>query len=111
MIERFSDHAANERTFLSWVRTAIAIVGFGLLVAKINPGTQDSKVLSASALLIFGTVLIIAATLRFLMIRKLIRDNNHQSNTPVLLDIALAIMFCMMMATILVFGIHISGGF
>ena len=33
MIERYSDHAANERTFLAWVRTAIAIMAFGFLTA------------------------------------------------------------------------------
>jgi putative membrane protein len=36
MIERFSDHAANERTFLAWVRTAIAIMAFGFLVEKFD---------------------------------------------------------------------------
>jgi putative membrane protein len=34
MIERYSDHAANGRTFLAWVRTAIAIMAFGFLVQK-----------------------------------------------------------------------------
>jgi putative membrane protein len=29
MIDHFSDHAANERTFLAWVRTAIAVMAFG----------------------------------------------------------------------------------
>jgi putative membrane protein len=33
MIERYSDHAANERTFLAWVRTSIAIMAFGFLEA------------------------------------------------------------------------------
>jgi putative membrane protein len=36
MIERYSDHAANERTFLAWVRTAIAVMAFGFLVAKFD---------------------------------------------------------------------------
>lgn len=36
MIRNFSDHAANERTFLAWVRTAIAVMAFGFLVAKFN---------------------------------------------------------------------------
>ena len=36
MIKNFSDHAANERTFLAWVRTAIAVMAFGFLVAKFN---------------------------------------------------------------------------
>ena len=34
MIRNYTDHAANERTFLAWVRTAVAIVGFGLAVAR-----------------------------------------------------------------------------
>ena len=29
-----SDHFANERTFLAWIRTAIAIMAFGFVVAK-----------------------------------------------------------------------------
>jgi putative membrane protein len=29
MIPRFTDHAANERTYLAWVRTAIAVMAFG----------------------------------------------------------------------------------
>jgi putative membrane protein len=36
MIERYGDHAANERTFLAWVRTAIAIMAFGFLVQKFD---------------------------------------------------------------------------
>lgn len=36
MIRNFSDHAANERTFLAWIRTAIAVMAFGFLVAKFN---------------------------------------------------------------------------
>jgi len=36
MIQNYSDHAANERTFLAWVRTAIAVMAFGFLVARFN---------------------------------------------------------------------------
>ena len=36
MIERYTDHAANERTFLAWVRTSIAIIAFGFLVEKFD---------------------------------------------------------------------------
>jgi putative membrane protein len=36
MIEHYSDHAANERTFLAWVRTAIAVMAFGFLVEKFD---------------------------------------------------------------------------
>lgn len=29
-----SDHLANERTFLAWIRTGVAIMGFGFVVVK-----------------------------------------------------------------------------
>jgi putative membrane protein len=35
-IRNFRDHAANERTFLAWVRTALAVVAFGFLVARFD---------------------------------------------------------------------------
>ncbi len=28
------DHLANERTFLAWIRTAIALMGFGFVIVK-----------------------------------------------------------------------------
>lgn len=31
-----SDHLANERTFLAWVRTSIAVLGLGFVVAKFS---------------------------------------------------------------------------
>jgi putative membrane protein len=31
-----SDHLANERTFLAWIRTAIGIMGFGFVVVKFS---------------------------------------------------------------------------
>jgi len=36
MIAGYSDHAANERTFLAWVRTGIAVIAFGLVIEKFN---------------------------------------------------------------------------
>jgi putative membrane protein len=31
-----SDHLANERTFLAWVRTSISVLGLGFVVAKFS---------------------------------------------------------------------------
>lgn len=31
-----SDHLANERTFLAWIRTSIGIMGFGFVVVKFS---------------------------------------------------------------------------
>jgi len=36
MIKNFSDHSANERTFLAWVRTSVAVMAFGFIVEKFD---------------------------------------------------------------------------
>ncbi len=32
--DRQREHQANERTFLAWLRTAIALIGFGFAIAR-----------------------------------------------------------------------------
>jgi putative membrane protein len=34
MVGSPTDHLANERTFLAWIRTALTIIGLGFVVAK-----------------------------------------------------------------------------
>jgi putative membrane protein len=34
--DRTRDHLANERTFLSWTRTALALLGFGFVLARMG---------------------------------------------------------------------------
>jgi len=33
---RIADHLANERTFLAWIRTSLAIIGLGFVMAKFS---------------------------------------------------------------------------
>ncbi len=33
-IDRQREHQANERTFLAWLRTSIALIGFGFVIAR-----------------------------------------------------------------------------
>ena len=35
-IDRQREHQANERTFLAWLRTSIALIGFGFALARFN---------------------------------------------------------------------------
>ncbi len=34
--ENVRDHLANERTFLAWVRTSIALMGFGVVITRLR---------------------------------------------------------------------------
>jgi putative membrane protein len=36
MIRSYTDHAANERTFLAWLCTGIAVIAFGFLIEKFD---------------------------------------------------------------------------
>src|SRR5260370_36541080 len=36
MIANYTNHAANERTFLAWLRTGLAVAAFGFFLAKLN---------------------------------------------------------------------------
>ena len=33
---RVRDHLANERTYLAWMRTAIALIGFGIVIVRLR---------------------------------------------------------------------------
>ena len=95
MIERYSDHAANERTFLAWVRTAIAIMAFGFLVQKFDlflriasrsldarPSSAGSQIVGNIAgllLIVLGGVVMAVATIRF---RKTTRDIDAKEARP-----------------------------
>jgi putative membrane protein len=96
VIRSYSDHAANERTFLAWVRTGIAVVAFGFVVEKFNlfvvymaradianVGHREMERLSGPlgryeglTLILVGLALIVAAAIRFIRVRRLIEDQD-----------------------------------
>ncbi|MCG9891219.1 MAG: DUF202 domain-containing protein [Thermosynechococcaceae cyanobacterium MS004] len=45
---RQRDHQANERTFLAWLRTAIALIGFGFAIARFGLFTREIQSALAS---------------------------------------------------------------
>jgi putative membrane protein len=67
MILNFSDHAANERTFLAWVRTALAIGGFGIAIPKLDLLPGDFSLIGGFALVVVGSTILILATYRFVV--------------------------------------------
>ncbi|WOI56687.1 DUF202 domain-containing protein [Palleronia sp. LCG004] len=68
MIVNFQTHAANERTFLAWVRTAVAIVGFGLAAARL--GERSVPHWSTYLLFAAGGAVVVIAWLRMRHVRR-----------------------------------------
>lgn len=71
-------HLANERTYLAWIRTAIAIIGIGSLSSSLHflIGDTDRMISNILALLIgsgaaiLGVVIIVFATFSFVRHKK-----------------------------------------
>jgi uncharacterized membrane protein YidH (DUF202 family) len=113
-----SDHMANERTFLAWVRTSIAIMAFGFVVEKFalfikgleysfeKPHTSSVTSQSLGSSTIFGMVLVatgaLIGLLAFVRYKKVEREIFEETYRPwVMLDVLVALL-------ILVIGIFLT---
>jgi putative membrane protein len=116
MIKRYSDHAANERTFLAWVRTAIAIMAFGFLIERFDLfvrvaapqlaqrqlGTHGEGFANWAGLIfiVIGILTIAVAWLRFSRTAKDIDRQDEVASPGERFDLALAIMIGLLGASL-----------
>lgn len=72
------DHLANERTYLAWMRTAISLTAFGILIAKLRyllaPSTQGTGYswLLGITFAAIGLMTVAIATLHYFSVMKAI---------------------------------------
>jgi len=107
MIKRYSDHAANERTFLAWVRTAIAVMAFGFVIERfdlflqvmapqtqrqLSPHSQFFANVAGLAFIAIGVAIIALAGFRFARTSKEIESDDEAPSTGARFDIALAVL-------------------
>ena len=123
MIPRFTDYAANERTYLAWVRTAISIMAFGFLVERFDlflaylghsagvavaQATHRIHGAQIAGLLLIGLAILIMmfATARFLHHRKRIACEESVDYGSALGDNLLAILMILFAVFLVVYMIH-----
>ncbi len=106
MIERYADHSANERTFLAWVRTVIAIEGFGIAAARIGDGASEGW--TEPALLGAGALVIGLAFLRMRRIRARIDAAETVEDEAIPADALLLSLTLALFGLIAVFALHVS---
>ena len=121
MIGNYSDHAANERTFLAWVRTGIAVIAFGFVIEKFNlflltlaaaglgSEVHRSQLLAGVSqhvgrydglVLIFGGVgVIVLATTRFVRTTRLLDDAQMHAATNVRTELILSACLVVVVAS------------
>ena|SRR5579871_6944643 len=111
MIRNLGDHSANERTFLAWVRTSVAIMAFGFLLEKFDlflaiaaqslsvpmhlPDRRFGYIVGL-ILIILGTIMIAIATVRF---RRTAKAIDSAATVPLLgerIDVALACLLILL---------------
>jgi putative membrane protein len=112
MIKNFSDHAANERTFLAWVRTAIAVMAFGFIVEKFDlfleiaapslvgrtllPPGQRLGNIAGLALIGMGTLMVAISAVRFIVTERRIDSEAVHRGAGSRFDIVLALLLVML---------------
>ncbi|MGB9338629.1 MAG: DUF202 domain-containing protein, partial [Polyangiales bacterium] len=63
------DHLANERTFLAWIRTALGLVGLGVLLERLGAGNGQTIAMAAGVgFIAFGGLTLIYAVSRYLRV-------------------------------------------
>ncbi|SDJ16771.1 YidH family protein [Salimicrobium halophilum] len=81
-------HLANERTYLAWIRTAIALVGIGFLATTLHINAapdagaveQNLVMIVSLSALGLGVLTIIGATLNYYAMRKNINESRFRSS-------------------------------
>ncbi len=106
MIVNFETHASNERTFLSWVRTAVAIVGFGLAAARL--GNQPSPIWSEVVMLGAGAIVVLLAWARMQHVRKRIDAADRLPDDSGPAEAFLLLLVAALFVLLGSFAIHVS---
>ncbi len=122
MIKRYSDHAANERTFLAWVRTAIALMAFGFVIERFDlflryaaPLAAQQKIaphggafanVTGLAFIVLGIAIIVIAGWRFARTAKVIDSDNEVTRPGERFDLALSGMLGLLGAALVLYLSH-----
>jgi putative membrane protein len=125
MIRGYSDHAANERTFLAWVRTGVAVVAFGFVIEKFNlflttvAGAVEDTTHRARlerlfgplghfeglAFMVVGLVLVVLAAIRFVRAARLLDDQEMHPASDVHTELLLSGALVLLIAS---YGVYLT---
>lgn len=94
MIPRYNDLAANERTYLAWMRTSLALIAFGFLLEKFDllvrhfaAGMTEGKLPQIPThgreagiiLAALGLLIMLVSTVRFLITTRRLKSEQEES--------------------------------
>ena len=99
---RASEHLDNERTFLAWVRTNIALITLGFVVARLSPAlgaagaTNASRFLARTTpvgivLVVFGALVTVLAAWRYGQVNRQIEAGVVKADSALVWIVTLVI--------------------
>ena len=120
---RASDHLANERTFLAWVRTGAAIVVFGFAIGRFSIAMRQLTALQGHAVrsmgisvvmgsftIVAGVVLVVAGLVRYRKTRAQLNAGTFEPAGFVLdLITILTVVFGLVLAGYLIYTEKVLG--
>ena len=96
------DHLANERTYLAWIRTAVALLGFGVLVvrSRVPSGIMAVELQSSRGyrlglgFAVAGLLCVVLATWQYFAVRRAIDTASYRPSGAwiVVLSVAVALI-------------------
>lgn len=104
---RLREHLANERTFLAWVRTSVALIGLGFVIVKFALFLKEiSLIFQANAIdvsesfsaltgviiVVFGIFLAPFAFFQYKKMEKQINNRTYKSSSLLTLFLTLSII-------------------
>ena len=118
--KKVTDHLANQRTFLAWIRTGLATITFGFVVERFGLLLRELGVKTGLAelipvhyssffgvsLTVLGVVMMVVALIEFLQIRSSI--DSEQFHPPATFSVILTIL-ASLIGTLLAIYLFLTG--
>lgn len=119
MIHRYDSHAANERTYLAWIRTSLSIAAFGFIVDKFSlwaNATISSKPVpdgfvfdhAGLTMMVVSLIVLAGSTVRFLATSRRIDSEQEYPWRYDLSDLMLGISLIAIALVAIVLMIHVA---
>lgn len=113
--EHTREHLANERTFLAWIRTSLAIIGLGFVVVKFSLFVREMEIVLSSKhevrhtpsyslplgliLIALGAIITAVSYLRYRRIQARISNGEYiQSSTLIKITTIVLVLACVLLS-------------
>jgi len=123
MIPSYTDHSANERTFLAWIRTGLTIMALGFVIERLDlllaslgrtaqaegtPTMGQAEIHGLSVGLVsLAIVLIVGAGYRFVDINRAIDDQEVRPFRGTLMPLGMALVLLAVGVLLLLYLLHL----